>query len=98
DLDFDRREACLALGLDVGLEEAPELAAVAVGGCVAVRLGRGVGFLVGGEEDLVEREVTLLHPLALELLLDLLAERIHADLVDEDLDPGPGRVTAPPSW
>ena len=41
-------------------------------------------------------EFALLDPVALELLVDLLAEGVHADLVDQDLDPGAGAVDAQP--
>ena len=97
DLDLDGREALLALGLHVRLEEVVELAVVAVRRS-RTRSGRGrrVRLLVVVEQDLVEREVALRDPVALELLLDQLAERVDPDLVDQHLDPGPGAVDAQP--
>jgi hypothetical protein len=44
----------------------------------------------------LDREVRLGDPVTLELLLDHLAEGIDPDLVDQDLDPGPGTVDAQP--
>ena len=41
-------------------------------------------------------EVALSDPVALELLVDLLAEGLDADLVDQHLDPGAGAVDAQP--
>ncbi len=96
DLDLDRREPWLALGADVGLEEVPELAAVAVGARVRFLRRGDVGLLVVVEQDLVEREVALADPVALELLLDHLSERVDPDLVDQHLDPGAGAVDPQP--
>ena len=45
---------------------------------------------------MVDREVALGDPVALELLLDHLAEGVDADLVDQHLDPGAGAVDAQP--
>ena len=42
----------------------------------------------------VQREVPLGHPVALQLLLDELPERVDPDLVDQDLDPGASAVDA----
>ena len=46
--------------------------------------------------EVVDREVALGDPVALELLLDHLAEGVDADLVDQHLDPGAGAVDAQP--
>ena len=96
DLDRDGGEAVLALRRDVRLAEALELGAIAV----RARPGRvragGVRLLVIGEQQPVDREVALGDPVALELLLDHLAEGIDPDLVDQHLDPGPGAVDPQP--
>ncbi len=98
-LTSTRGEALLALRLDVAGEEALEL------GAVAVRRGRGerrlggVGLLVDAEAEALDQlgaEFALADPVALQLLVDQLAEGVHADLVDQDLDPGAGAVDAQP--
>src|SRR5947208_10127630 len=94
DLDLDRREAGLPLGPGVGRDELVELAAVAVRAAVAQRRRRGVCLLVVVEQ--LEREVPLVDPVALELLLDLAPQLVDAVLVDEDLDAGAGAVLAQP--
>src|SRR4029450_1091657 len=48
------------------------------------------------EAQPLDVEVALVRPIALQLLLDLLAEGIDADLVDQHLDPGAGAVDAQP--
>ena len=68
--------------------------AVAVGRGDLDRRGRRVGLLVVLEQQAVERVVALVDPVALELLLDHLAEGVHPDAVDEHLDPGAGAVLA----
>ena len=45
---------------------------------------------------MLDREVALGDPVALELFVDQLAEGVHPDLVDEDLDAGAGAVHAQP--
>ncbi len=95
-LDLDRVEPGLALGLHVGGEEVLELMHIAVGSGVGVAGLRSVRLLVVLVEDLLEREVTRGHPVALELLLHLLAEGVDADLVDQHLDPSPGPVDPQP--
>ena len=99
DLHLDGREALLALRLDVAFDEALELAAVAVRRGGSGGLGGGVGLLVVVEAEALDQlgvELALLDPVALELLVDQLAEGVHADLVDQDLDPGAGAVDAQP--
>src|SRR5215211_2994897 len=96
DLHAHRREAVLALGLDAGLAEALELGEVAVGAARLHGDRRRIRLLVVDEEQVVDREVTLGYPVALELLLDHLAEGVDADLVDQDLDAGAGAVDAQP--
>ena len=63
------------------------------GGAGAV--GR-VRLLVVVEAQALDVEVALRDPVALELLVDLLAEGVDPDLVDQDLDPGAGAVDAQP--
>ena len=65
-----------------------------LGDARARRRGRRAGLLVVDEE--VGREVALVDPVALELLLDLRAQLVDAELVDEDLDAGAGAVDAQP--
>ena len=48
------------------------------------------------ELEALDVEVALVDPVALELLLDHLAEGVDADLVDQHLDPGAGAVLAQP--
>ena len=58
---------------------------------------RGAGrerLLVDVEAQAVDVEVALGDPVALQLLVDHLAEAVHADLVDEHLDAGAGAVDA----
>ena len=97
DLDLDRGEALLALRADVGGEEALELASRRRSGSPA-RAGAAGAFASSSiaEQQVVDREVALGDPVALELLLDHLAEGVDADLVDQDLDPGAGAVDAQP--
>ena len=90
----DGREALLALGAHVRGPEALELGVVAVGLRVgAAGLGR-VGLLVVDHQQRRGVEVALVDPVALELLVDHLAERVHADLVHQHLDPRAGAVHA----
>ena len=98
DLDLDGTEARLALGDDVGLAEAVERGAVLVVGRRAegLRHARRDGLLVEVEAARRDREVALGDPVALELLLDLGAQLVDAELVDEDLDAGAGAVDAQP--
>ena len=92
DLDLDGRESGLALRLGIRRREPVEGTEVAVRTRVGVLDGRHVRLLVVIEQDPVEREVALVHPLSGELLLDLLTEGIDPDLVDQHLDPGAGAV------
>ena len=65
----------------------------------AAGAGGRVGLLVVVEAQALDQlgvEVALVDPVALELLVDLLAEGVDADLVDQDLDPGAGAVLAQP--
>src|SRR5581483_3440543 len=96
DLHLHRAEPRLSLGPDVGLAEAVELGAVAVGAAVVERGRRGVGLLVVDQLQAIDIVVALGDPVALELLLDHLAEGVDPDLVDQDLDPGAGAVLAQP--
>src|SRR4051794_19473260 len=96
DLDLHRAEAPLALRLDVGRAEALERGAVAVGRAVGVRNVGGVGLLVVEEHAVLDREVALGDPVALELLVDHAAHLVDADLVHEHLDPRAGAVDAQP--
>src|SRR5262249_3919897 len=80
-------------------DEAVELGAVAVRRGGRPRRRRSATLLVVLEAETVDQlgaELALRHPLALELLVDLLAEGIDPDLVDQDLDPGAGAVDAQP--
>ena len=95
-LDLDGREALLTLRLDVRLAEALELAAVAVGAGVARQRRGGVRLLVVLEQQRAGVEVALGDPVALELLLDLAAQLLDAELVDEHLDARAGAVGAQP--
>ena len=94
DAHLHRREAVLALRLDA------RLAPLLEGGGVAVRLRvvvaelGGVRLLVGQEQQRDRVEVALVDPVALELLLDHVAELVDPDLVDQDLDAGAGAVDA----
>ena len=75
--------------------KAVELAAVAVRGCRSSSgCGRRVGLLVVDEQQRVGVEVALVDPVALQLLVDHLAELLDADLVDQELDAGAGAVGA----
>src|SRR3954452_15346397 len=47
-------------------------------------------------QEVIVGEVALVDPVALELLIDQLAEGVHADLVDQHLDPGAHAVLAQP--
>ncbi len=96
DLHLDRREALLALGLDVALEEAVELGAVAIGGSGCGGRVGGAGLLVVVEAQQLDVEVALVHPVALQLFVDQLAEGVDPDFVDQDLDPGAGAIDAQP--
>ena len=70
--------------------------AVAVGAAVALRRrGRRLALVVD-EQTLLDREVAFGHPVALQLLLDLLAQLVDAVLVDEHLDARAGAVDAQP--
>ena len=88
------REAGLPLGLGVRLGKAVELPQVAVRARVTIPPLGHVALLVGVIQDPFEREVALSNPVARELLLDLLAERVDPDLVDQHLDPRAGPVHA----
>ena len=81
-------------GVDRAAREALELARVAVRARRGRRRAGRVGLLV--VEELVEREVALGDPVALELLLDLAAQLVDAELVDEHLQAGPRAVDAQP--
>ena len=99
DLHLDRGEALLALGLDVALDEAVELGAVAIRGADVGGDPGGLGLLVvvvaeAGDELGVD--FPLLDPIPLELGVDLLTEGVDPDLVDQDLDPGAGAVDPQP--
>src|SRR5438128_241223 len=93
-LHLDRREALLALGPDVGGDEAIELGAVAVGRAGVDRRRRRLGLLVVDEQQRVRSEVALRDPVALHLLIHHLAEGVDADLVDQELDPRAHAVRA----
>ena len=60
------------------------------------RRRRRVGLLVVQEETVVDREVALGDPVALELLVDQLAHGLDADLVHQHLDAGARAVDAQP--
>src|SRR5215218_3220271 len=94
DLHLDGREARLALRADVRGHEPVELARVAVRAAVADRRRRNVLLLVVLEQ--LGRVVALGDPVAPQLHLDLTPELVDAELVHEDLDPGPGAVLAQP--
>ena len=84
DLDLDGGEALLALRLDVGGAEALERRR---GRRWASRRSPGrAGALASSswtKSAALDVEVALVDPVALELLLDLLAQLVDADLVDE---------------
>src|SRR5689334_4771905 len=82
-LDGDRDEPLLPLRLHVLRDERVELGAVPVGRAVGLRDGRRVRLLVMDEHEVIDGEVALVDPIALELLVDQLAERVHPDLVDQ---------------
>ena len=94
DPHLDGDEAGLALGPRVGGGEALELARVAVGARVGGARRRRAGLLVVAEQQRRRVEVALGDPVAAQLLLDLLAEGVHADAVDQHLDAGAGAVGA----
>ena len=96
DLHGDRREALLALIDDVASTKRSKRRAIAVGACDGGREGGRVRFLVIVEQQVLDREVALVDPFALELLVDHLTEGFDADLVDQDLDPGPGAIGPQP--
>ena len=76
--------------------EALELREVAVRAAVALRRrGRALALVVE-EQPVLDREVAFCHPVALQLLLDLVAQLVDAELVDEHLDPRAGAVHAQP--
>src|SRR3954454_21153487 len=81
------REALLHLRVDVRLDPAVELAAVAVGRAGRQRRVRRVRLLVVEEQQRVGREVAVVDPVERQLLLDLLAEGVDPDLVDHELEP-----------
>ena len=97
DRDLDRVEALLPLRLDVGLDVGLEVGAVTVRRARRTAVGSGSsGLFVEVEQQVVDREVALVDPVALELLVDHAADLVDADLVDQDLDPGAGTVGAQP--
>ncbi len=67
-----------------------------LGEAVDAGLGGAFCFLVVLEQQWIGGEVALAHPVALELLLDLLAELVDPDLVDQDLDPRAGAIDPEP--
>ena len=80
----------------VGGAEALELGQVAVRAAVCLRRrGRGLALVVE-EQPVLDREVAFGDPVALQLLLDLVAQLVDPVLVDEHLDAGAGAVGAQP--
>ncbi|HEY1540041.1 MAG TPA: hypothetical protein VGF63_11630, partial [Solirubrobacteraceae bacterium] len=75
----------LTLGLHVRRAEALELRQVTVRGGVVQRRRRGERLLVDVVAQARDVEVALGDPVARELRVDHLAERVDADLVDEHL-------------
>jgi hypothetical protein len=101
DLHLDGGEALLALRLDVALEKALELGGVAVrrgGGGRRRRSGRLLVDVEAQPLDQVGVEVALGDPVAFQLLVELLAEGVDPNLVDQDLDPARARLTRSQSW
>ena len=98
DLDLDRDEALLALRLRRWRRRSASNSLRSPFGRAVALPGRpgAFGLLVVDEEQVVDREVALVDPVALELLVDQLAEGVDADLVDQHLDPGAGAVHAQP--
>ena len=96
DLDLDGAEALLALALDVRGAEAVELGEVAVRRAERTGGVGRAGLLVVQEQAVDRREVALVDPVALQLLLDEVAHRLDADLVDHHLQAGAGAVDAQP--
>src|SRR5829696_750055 len=84
-LDLDRGEAALALGLHARGAPALELTALTVWAGVSRRDAGSRGLLVVDEQQRLGIEVTLLDPVALELLVDLALQLLDAELVHEDL-------------
>src|SRR2546430_10318667 len=83
DLDLDRDEALLALRGHVHGAEALELRGVAVRRAVRLaRRRRGLALVVA-EQAVLDREVALADPFALQLLLDLAAQLVDPLLVHE---------------
>ena len=98
DLHDDGRIAGLPLRLDVRGAKALELGDVAVRRGEARRDARRLVLLVVHvlRQEMLDGEVALGDPVALELFVHHLAEGVHADLVDEDLDASAGAVDAEP--
>ncbi len=86
----------LALLGDVGGAEALELGQVAVGAAVDGGRHRCGQLLVVDEQAGLDAEVAFCDPLALQLLLDLVAQLVDAVLVDEHLDARTRAVHAQP--
>ena len=98
DLDLDGREALLALRLDVGARRSARTRVRSPFG-LAVARAAAAGALASSSwtnSSGVRVEVALGDPVALELLLDLVAQLVDAELVDEHLDAGAGAVDAQP--
>ena len=97
DLDLDRGEALLALRPARCLRrkrsnsERSPLGEAGVGGTAGALASSS-----SSKRRPLDVEVALGDPVALQLLVDLLAEGVDADLVDQDLDPGAGAVDAQP--
>ena len=96
DLRLDRHEALLLLRAHVRRAEALELREVPVRAAVGRRRRRGALALVVEEQTPLDREVTFGDPVALQLLLDLPAQLVDAELVHEHLDARPRAVHAQP--
>ena len=95
DVDVDGREAGLALRRARRRRRSARTRARSPFGLPTSTGGAGRAGLLVVEEE-VRREVALGDPVALELLLDLAAQLVDAELVDEDLDAGAGAVDAQP--